>query len=746
MKIANKHFIVFFSLLFSLIPSFVWGIPANPKPAIIEQVDGSLLTLYLQGDEFNHVMTTEDGYPVVRNKAGLYVYAKYDESNDLLASEFLAKDISFRTKNEKKFLSLIPKGRQSRKLTTRSAKAELNKHYISQGLFTRQRIMPSDFKGVIILAQFQNKSFRSSNINDEISLMVNSRNYTESGATGSVRDYFYDNSLGKFDPQFTIVGPVTLDYPQEYAQGSDNGQELVKNACEKADPLVDFSQFDLDGDGRVDMVYVIFAGHGSNVSGNDPNLIWPHAFALGSWQVRLDGVYCNRYACSTELQGGMRSTERDGIGTICHEFSHVLGLPDFYDTDYEDNGLAPHPGNWSIMASGGYLNNSYTPCGYSAFERYALGWASPTLLEENDECALEAINVSNKAYRINSAVNKEFFILENRQQTGWDRYLPGHGMLIFRVDSTNARVWEYNVINNNPDHVYYELLRADKQNSAGLGNPFPGLLNVTTISDDTAPGLRSWTGAKTGVKIENIIENSGIISFSFNKPTVTSLIEDFEDCSKPDWVNSEVIGKYASWKLNNTIIAENISSQVGRGKKAALGKRGSIEMTSDIFGKIQSIGFYVAKQTSVATYKIEYSMDKGQTWKRVDESNFTINSNQKEFRSYDIGREGSFRLRITIISPAAAYIDDITINKIGDPTSVEQLHDVVEYRPYIDNSVLYYHIESENDKKITLYDLSGKVIFVTEGDEGWNTLSLSEFPQSFILLQQGNRKYKLYIH
>lgn len=746
MKIEKEQLIIFFSLLFSSISLGIWGIPANPKPTIIKQADGTILTLYLHGDEFSHYMATEDGYTVVQNDMGNYVYAAYAEKGKLLASKHLAKDLSFRSQTEIAFLSTVSKNLYSSIPMTRSAKAEFNKQYTTQGLLTKPQKIPSNFKGIIILAEFQDRHFLSSNINEEMTSMINSQNYNENGATGSVRDYFYDNSLGKFDPQFTIIGPVTLDYPQKYAHGTDNGQELVRNACEKANPLVDFSQFDLDRDGKVDMIYVIFAGHGSNVSGNDADLIWPHAYELGGWQIQIDGVYCNRYACSTELQGGMNSTRRDGIGTICHEFGHVLGLPDFYDTDYEINGSAPHPDNWSVMASGSYLNNSYTPCGYSAFERYVLGWATPTLLNTKATYTLEALNISNKAYRINSAINKEFFILENRQQTGWDKYLPGHGMLIFRVDSTNVRAWENNIINNNPDHVYYELLRADNENNTGLGNPFPGLLNVTTISDDTAPGLRSWTGAKTGVKITDISESQGIISFNLDKPTITSLVENFENCSKSEWASSEVKGEYSFWKLNNAIIAENIPSQAGNGNKATLIKRGVIEMTSDVSGKINSISFYIAMQTSVATYKIEYSMDKGQSWNRIGENNYTINSTQKEFHNYEIDKEGTFRLRITVISPAAAYIDDITINKTEVSTSIRQIPNDDKISPYINNGILYHYIKGNDDKKIIIYDMSGKIISVIQGTEGWNTLPISEFSQNFILLQQGNQTYKLHVH
>lgn len=150
-------------------------------------------------------------------------------------------------------------------------------------------------------------------------------------------------------------------------------------------------------------------------------------------------------------------------------------------------------------------------------------------------------------------------------------------------------------------------------------------------------------------------------------------------------------------------------------------------------------------QTSVATYKVEYSMDKGQTWNRTDENNYTINSTLKEFHSYEIDKEGTFRLRITIVSPAAAYIDDITINKTTVSNSSEQIRSDEKTSPYINNGVLHYYVNGKDDKKITVYDMSGRIISAVEGSEGWNALPIFGSSQSFILLQQGSRIYKLHV-
>ena len=193
----------------------------------------------------------------------------------------------------------------------------------------------------------------------------------------------------------------------------------------------------------------------------------------------------------------------------------MLGLPDFYDTDYENSGgQSNDPGNWTLMSAGCYLNSSRTPCGYSLFERYMVGFATPDVINAEGSYTLNPVSESNAGFRINTPVNKEFFILENRQQRGWDQYLPSHGMLVFRVDSTKASVWRDNTVNCNPSHNYYELVRARGSLSSGAGDPFPGSGRKTELNNSTSPAnLLTWSGKETQWGLLNIKESTGVITF-----------------------------------------------------------------------------------------------------------------------------------------------------------------------------------------------------------------------------------------
>lgn len=249
-------------------------------------------------------------------------------------------------------------------------------------------------------------------------------------------------------------------------EGTKNGSTLVRAAVNAADADVNYQEFDGDGDGSVDLVFVIFAGQGANFTGNDERLIWPHRFNF--FRNKKDGVYVSDYACAVELYGYTSKPETvliDGIGTICHEFSHVLGLPDFYDADYEEDGQSNDPGDWSVMAAGCYANYDRTPVGYSLYERYAVGFMDePPVISSPGNMMLDPLPLLTacSGYRINTPVDNEFFLLENRQQAAfkWDAFLPGSGMLVHQVDKTKTSVWDYNTVNTNPDHNYYELVRA----------------------------------------------------------------------------------------------------------------------------------------------------------------------------------------------------------------------------------------------------------------------------------------------
>lgn len=716
----------------------IWAIPADPTPFKIQQPNGKEFQARLHGDEFLHFITTTDGYTVIKSTDGFYKYAIQDNNENVLPGKYIAKDPAERTTAETLFLNSIKRYLHSEKskpkLSRTLASSMVRKNNLKQ-------ISSKQFKGIIILAQFTDRSFLPGHSKEIFDATINQPDYRQDGFTGSVRDYFYDSSRGIFEPQFDIVGPVTLDYKQTDAHGADNGQALVSNACIKADEWVDFSNYDLNNDGEVDMIYVIFAGGGSN-AGNNADFVWPHAYVLNYNRIKLDGVFCNRYACSTELAGRENERTRDGIGTICHEFSHVLGLPDFYDTDYEENGLASHPGDWSLMASGSYLNNGRTPCGYSAFERYAIGWATPKVIDESGDYNLPPLAASNESFRINSAIPDEYFILENRSQEGWDKYLPGQGMLVFRVDSTNANAWIQNTINNNPNHMYYELIRADNSSVDGGGNTFPGTTQCHSLTDDTTPSIRSWTGAPTETSLSNIKEENNVISFTISKISYNRITETFENISKQNWEQESVAGVLGNWNFSNAITYSTAETNMGNGQRVASVKRGKIEMEFNITEDIKSISVMAGKKTAGSppqTIKIEVSKDNGINWVTYG-SNITLTENK--MKSYVIDEEitAPLRLRLVNIGTSEVLVDDFTITQKQVPTAIPFFKKENSFNVYSSDKTIY--IQSDTDRQLVeIFNINGRKVLDKYCDKGWNKIQTTS--SGIYIIKAGNHIVKV---
>ena len=322
--------------------------------------------------------------------------------------------------------------------------------------------------------------------------------------------------MGVFDPEFDVFGPVKLRgsysfYGRNNAWGDDAGAvDMIIEACTLLDDEIDFTNYDRNNDGEIDNVYVFYAGFGE-ADGGGSTTIWPHSSdivkATGKKNY-FDGVLLNHYACSNEIQYTTKLP--DGIGTFCHEFSHVLGLPDLYSTIFE----AFTPGYWDILAFGSYNNRSRTPPTYSSFSRYALDWMKPHVLTNGEKQLLE-IGESNKAYLIKTEKENEYYLLENRQKVGWDAHLPWHGMIVWHVDFIE-KMWENNTVNSFTDHQYVDLVEADniRNNETLTGDPFPGIKKVREFSATTKPALISWAGNDLGYRIYNIEESQeGVISF-----------------------------------------------------------------------------------------------------------------------------------------------------------------------------------------------------------------------------------------
>ena len=672
------------------------AVPAHPGVVNVTQPDGSVLSVKLNGDEFANWESTADGYTIVKNDAGYYVYAELQQGN-LVASQVIAKNQDSRSASDIAYLkaskkSLKPEMTKEANLQKARMKSMIEGTALKA---TTKKYDYTKFRGLVILVEFSDRSFSRVNAKEIFTNMVNQKNYTGfndeltgfNTFTGSVRDYFFDNSYGMFDPDFDIIGPVKIGYHQTYISQTAGAQEITKAALEEAKKLIsDFSVYDADGDKVMDMVYFVFAGHGSNVYGNDSRLVWPHASYVS--KSMGNGIRSGRYACSTELCGSENTSIIDGIGTICHEFSHCLGLMDEYDTDYSGSGgESTHPGNWSVMSGGSYLNNSRTPCGYSLFQRYQSGFTVPEIISEPGEYSLESIDESNSGYRINSAVKKEYFMLENRRFDKWNKYLPGEGMLIFRVDSTNTSVWSSNRINANPDHNYYELLRAKPSMSTGgliydsAGDPFPGSGNITSLGNFTSPNLKSWTGAETALEIADIKENSeGIITFRTKTDTSKKDVEDFEKMATTSNLKgtyNNLAGSFCTWDIANGGIAAATSVTGNGNRSVALYRRGSLT-SSLIKDNVSKISFTVFNTTATKTvYIVSYSTDNGTTWNSITDASgsdqISVVANSTSLIDLTVNLNQSARFRIyenTGNSMNPCHIDDVTF-RYNDGSGVE---------------------------------------------------------------------------
>ena len=298
-----------------------------------------------------------------------------------------------------------------------------------------------DVRVPIILVAYKDVPFTIENVREVWNDIANKPGYSEHGAVGSMADYFYEQSRGQFRVTFDVIGPVTLPEKREY-YGMDKGgrtdvgiNQMIMEACNMANALpdVDFSRYDWDGDGNVETVLVVYAGVGQNYIGAPADVVWPKQGYIGG---RLDNkIGLRNYACANELC--WPSMQQDGLGTLIHEFSHCLGLPDLYNVSVDVNDYIIFD-EWDVMDGGCYSNDSWAPVGYSAYERYLCGWLEPEALP--DDAGVEAMAPmydGGKVYRLDHSSGKEYLLFENRQQQCFDSYLPGHGLLVTHVGSSN---------------------------------------------------------------------------------------------------------------------------------------------------------------------------------------------------------------------------------------------------------------------------------------------------------------------
>ena len=535
----------------------VLAVKAAPFPIKITQPDGTQLTIRLHGSEFSHFQTSEDGYILKANTNGFLTYAAVNSAGELVESNVIAQNINKRTTSEVQFLKTVNQSAVQQSVQNLSKKSKM----LLTGADKPRKAYPliGTPKALVILANFTDKAFGVASPQTSFQNLVTQSGYSANGGTGSAKDYFMSSTYGKFAPDFVVVGPVTLPQNMAFYGGNDtsgsdkNPAQMIVDACKAADTAgLDFTQFDTDGDGYVDNVFVYYAGY-NEAEGGPANTIWPHRWSISSagitTGITFDGKKIEDYSCTSELKG-TSGTNMCGVGTFCHEFGHVLGLPDYYNTSGSSTYISTTE-TWEVMDYGPYLNNGCTPPTYSAWDRFFLGYLTPQQINTAADITLNPLyqgttapaNTNNQAYLIAASTHNlngaapspaEFFLVEYRKHTGWDTYLgqnidasgnlttiPSDGMCIWHIDYLQS-AWD----NNGPNNAESSTQTASSHMRVYL-QPLSG--QTTTPGTTFTTGSftpTTWSGTNLNKPLTSIAMTSSNMTFKFMGgaagPTITA--------------------------------------------------------------------------------------------------------------------------------------------------------------------------------------------------------------------------------
>lgn len=671
------------------------AVPAKPGVwRTISLTDGTQVKVQLVGDEFMHYYQSEDGTRYLYDAAS----ATYQVYSDSQFSNSRRKAVARRAKANNR----------------RAVRRKANVTNIFQG--TK--------KGLIILAQFTDSKFQSGHDRALYNKIANAENYTDNGFKGSVKDYFKAQSAGQFELDFDVVGICQLKNPCSYYGGNDSygndlhAGEMVAEACQwAATQGVDFSKYDWDGDGEVDQVFVLYAGKGE-ADGGAVSTIWPHEFALSASDygksLSLSGVTVDTYACSAELNG---RDKLDGIGTFCHEFSHCMGFPDFYDTSYSGwFGM----GDYDLMCAGNYNGDGKCPAGYSAYEKHECGWLTYQDVTHIDEAlnvtGLKAISEGGGAYVLkNKAHEDEYYIIENRQKTGWDAYLPSEGVMITHVDY-DANIWLYNTPNaqdkyyDENDNVYYNdhqrltIFRAGRSASdyGDTSDLYPYNIN-NSLTATSNPAATLYNKNSDGTKYMHVditdisVASDGTASLTFSKADRSSggggetdpdtpvtpsgsvlLYESFDKCggtggNDNQWSGNGVAGSEAlsmefdnnGWTSSNKIFSGNQCVRLGNSITAGVITTPAFSVNGSAYLSFKAGGW---DSTDDAT-SLTLSVNNGTL------SKTTVAIPRGSWKQFGVNITATGTVKVTFKADKQRFfLDEV---KVVDPTINSGIHDIV---------------------------------------------------------------------
>ncbi|MBR1630396.1 MAG: M6 family metalloprotease domain-containing protein [Paludibacteraceae bacterium] len=646
---------IFLTLITMAVSVILYAVPAKRTEKTFTLTDGTQVQAALQGDEGHHWLETSDGKLLKAVGNGRYAYSNQTA-------------VQARQKQQNRI----------------NARAITRRHRT----IGERNLAP---RGLVLLVNFSDQKYVVPNANTAFTNMLNQSGYSANGGTGSARDYFRTSSMGVYEPTFQVYGPYTLPHTMDYYGANEtyydeygeeqeddvNPVEMIVDACKLADADgVDFSLYDNNNDGVLDFVFVFYAGYNEAEYGPE-NSVWPHQWEVydsetnpgeGNYNydgtvksITFDGKRLFSYACTSELKGS-EGSDMAGVGTFCHEFGHVLGLPDMYATDYATHKTL---GEWDIMDYGSYNNDGCTPPVYSAYERMFMGWMTPVVLTEAGTDTLRAISTSNEAFLISSTGKhnmdglspnpKEYYLLENRQQVGWDTYLPGHGMLVTHIRYNSSR-WENNEVNNTSSSQGIDIVEADGKtpSSNQYDDGYYGKQgDVFPTSSRT-----SWS-PYAKYPLTNIKETGDLIVFDFMTSSSSGSIsgncfeETFDKFTTA--ANTDITSKLdnytdnAGWTgvkifSNNGEVKAGSSKQAGSLTTPAVGVSGDVTLT------------FNARQYSSDNNKLNLSIQGGG---RLSVSSVSLNASGDNYTVSIIGcTEDS---KITFSASKRFYIDNVSL-------------------------------------------------------------------------------------
>ena len=551
------------------------AVKMKPGLATVVQSDGTTLLVQGHGDEDFCYFTTEDGALLCQEGTDFYV-AETTPEGSLRPTQLLAHSPKARTPQEA--LAISRQDRQAFNLAI-GRQAQANKLLREPMPYNSSLLQHTGTPNVpVLLVEFSDSTFKVDNPAETFNKYLNAEELFDRNADpstgrnyGSVARYFKDMSFGQFVPKFDVYGPIKLNQPLKHygagAASQENMDALFTDACTALGNDSVFAQYDINGDGYVDLIYIIYAGYSQSIVGNSTDCIFPKSGTLNS-QPEFGGKKLLRYGVNNELNGTPADQKNglliNGIGLFCHEFSHCMGLPDIYPQagSVAEQCINQNMDYWDIMDAGEYTYNGYRPTEYTAWERERLGWLKIDTLSAPADIELAPLSAGGRAYRIlndSDQTGHEYYIVENVQQTGWNKYLLGHGMLVSHVDYSD---YNFSIggckVNSTPGHPRMAPIAADglfvpeyfrgstikessnetlRQINAALvekyngqtfdtnaykkeaaGDTYPGTMGVTSLTDTSTPASAwTYTGDAMGKPLTEITEDteSGTVKFKF---------------------------------------------------------------------------------------------------------------------------------------------------------------------------------------------------------------------------------------